>query len=59
MPATYDTLLRRLQAGFDRLSPGADPVLRPSDRTDYQANGVMGLAKTIGRPPREVAEELL
>jgi len=59
MPATYDTLLRRLQAGFDRLSPGADPVLRPSDRTDYQANGVMGLAKTLGRPPREVADELL
>jgi len=52
-------LLARLQPAFDAVLPGADPVLRASDRTDYQANGVMALAKSLGRPPREVAAEVL
>ena len=38
---------------------GADPVLRTSDRSDYQANGVMALAKRLGRSPRDVAEEIV
>ena len=59
MQSTYDVLAARLVAAFDQLQPGADPVLRPSDRVDYQANGVMGLAKSLGRPPREVAEEVV
>ena len=59
MNSTYDVLLGRLQDAFDEISPGSDPVLRQSDRGDYQANGVMGLAKKLGRPPREVAEELV
>jgi arginyl-tRNA synthetase len=49
-------LRTRLQAAFDAVEPGADPVLRPSDRVDYQSNGVMAAAKRLGRPPREVAE---
>jgi arginyl-tRNA synthetase len=32
-----------------------DPVVRPSDRADAQANGALALAKELGRPPREVA----
>ena len=44
MTSTYDTLLSRLQSAFDTLEKGADPVLRTSDRSDYQANGVMALA---------------
>ena len=59
MASVYDDLLSRLQAAFDALSPGADPVLRPSDRTDYQANGVMALAKQLGRPPRDVAADVM
>ncbi len=59
MPSTYEVLESRLQSAFDALRPGSDPVLRPSDRSDYQANGVMGLAKALGRPPREVADELV
>ena len=59
MTSTYDDLLVVFQAGFDRLAPGADPVLRASDRADYQVNGVMGLAKQLGRKPRDVAEELI
>lgn len=59
MTSTYDLLNARLQVGFDSVAVGADPVLRTSERSDYQANGVMALAKQVGRPPREVAEEVL
>jgi arginyl-tRNA synthetase len=57
--STYETLQTRLQRAFDALEVGADPVLRVSERSDYQANGVMALAKRLGRPPREVAEEIV
>ena len=59
MTSTYETLLSRLQVAFDAVEPGADPVLRTSDRSDYQANGVMALAKRLGRVPREVADEIV
>jgi arginyl-tRNA synthetase len=56
--STYETLLTRLKVAFDAVEPGADPVLRTSDRGDYQANGVMALAKRLGRAPRDVADEI-
>ena len=59
MPDASRVLLQRLQAAFDTVVPGADPVLRPSDRADFQANGALPLAKQVGRPPRQVAEEVL
>ena len=59
MSSTYDMLLERLSSAFDSLASGADPVLRTSDRCDYQVNGVMGLAKSLGRPPREVADQIV
>jgi arginyl-tRNA synthetase len=59
MATLTERLLERLTPAFDALEPGADPVLRSSDRADFQVNGVMGLAKRLGRPPREVAEELV
>ena len=52
-------LRERLQPAFDAVEPGADPVVRPSDRGDYQANGVMAIAKRLGRPPRELAEQVV
>jgi len=58
MQAVAALLAQRLQRAFDAVSPGADPVLRPSDRSDYQANGALALAKRLGRPPRDVAEEV-
>jgi len=58
VPELLTVLAARLQAGFDALEPGSDPVLRASDRVDYQANGAMALAKRLGRPPRDVAEEV-
>ncbi len=52
-------LAERLQAAFDALAPGADPVLRPSDRADFQANGALALARQLGRPPREIADAVV
>jgi arginyl-tRNA synthetase len=57
--STYETLRSRLQSAFDTLEVGADPVLRRSERGDYQANGVMALAKRLGRAPRGVADEIV
>src|SRR3984957_12105924 len=59
MPDAASVLLERLQAAFDAIAPGADPVLRPSDRADFQANGALPLGKVVGRPPRQVAEEVV
>jgi len=55
------TLAARLQPAFDAVAgrSGVDPVVRPSDRADAQANGALALAKELGRPPREVAEAVL
>src|SRR5260370_15224289 len=43
------------------LGPGyadADPVIRPSQFADYQANVALPLAKRLSRAPRDVAAEL-
>ena len=59
MGSTYEIVAERLARSFDRLVSGADPVLRASERADFQANGVMAVAKALGRPPREVAAEIV
>jgi len=49
----------RLQPAFDAIAPGADPVVRPSDRADFQANGALALAKRLKLgDPRAVAERI-
>ena len=53
-------LARRLAPAFSAVGgPGADPVVRPSERADAQVNGALALAKSLGRQPREVAEQVL
>ena len=37
----------------------ADPLVRRSDRADFQSNAALGLAKKAGLPPRELAQSLL
>ncbi|HUC36976.1 MAG TPA: arginine--tRNA ligase [Acidimicrobiales bacterium] len=54
-----ELLLGRLQAAFDTVEQGADPVLRPSDRADFQANGALALAKRVGRAPSELAAQIV
>lgn len=36
-----------------------DPIVRPSDRADAQVNGILPLAKELGRNPRELAGQIL
>ncbi|MES9556828.1 arginine--tRNA ligase [Streptomyces sp. NPDC086796] len=36
----------------------ADPLLRRSDRADYQANGILALAKKLKGNPRELASQV-
>ncbi|HEX3795162.1 MAG TPA: arginine--tRNA ligase [Acidimicrobiales bacterium] len=59
MPDATSVLLERLQQAFDTVVPGADPVLRASDRADFQANGSLALAKVVGRSPHTVAQEVV
>src|ERR1700722_736912 len=58
MPDVARVLRDKLQEAFDTVVPGADPTLRPSERADFQANGALALAKQVGRPPRDIAEDV-
>ena len=54
------TVARFLQPTFDALAGGhADPVVRRSDRADAQVNGSLAVAKSLGKQPREVAQQVL
>jgi arginyl-tRNA synthetase len=56
---TLTTLMRgALIAAFGPGYADADPLIRPSQFADYQANAALPLARTLGRPPRDVAAEL-
>jgi arginyl-tRNA synthetase len=59
VPDAFAALTARLAGMFDAVSPGADPVVRPSDRSDLQANGALALARSLARSPREVAEAVV
>ena len=60
MADPFLTVAARLAPAFGSLADGpVDPVVRPSDRADAQANGALPLAKTVGGSPREVAQKVL
>ena len=60
MADPFLTVAERLAPAFGSLAGGpADPVVRPSDRADAQANGALALAKTVGGSPRDVARKVL
>ncbi|MGD0375485.1 MAG: arginine--tRNA ligase [Streptosporangiaceae bacterium] len=48
-----------LGAEFGADYAGADPVIRPSQFADFQANVALPLAKRLGRPPRDIAAQLV
>jgi arginyl-tRNA synthetase len=54
--ATVDGVLAPV---FESLHPGALSGLRVSQRADLQVDGALALARSLGRPPREVASEVL
>ncbi len=47
-----------LAAAFGPEYADADPLIRPSQFADYQANVALPLAKRLGRPPRDIAADL-
>jgi arginyl-tRNA synthetase len=52
-------LSSRLAAAFEAVAgEPVDPVLRRSQRADFQAEGALPLARRLNRPPREVAMEV-
>lgn len=59
MPDPQQVLAQRVQAAlasaFGDEFAGADPVIRPSQFADYQANAPLALAKRLRRAPRDVA----
>ena len=47
-----------LAAAFGSEYADADPLIRPSQFADYQANVALPLARRLGRPPRDIAADL-
>ena len=56
--ATRDAVARALREVLPAELADADPLVRRSDRADFQANAAMSLAKRLGSKPRELAESI-
>ncbi|WP_432153704.1 arginine--tRNA ligase [Streptomyces tricolor] len=57
-----DTVQQHLASALSAALPeaaGADPLLRRSDRADFQANGILALAKKAKANPRELATQVV
>ena len=48
-----------LGAAFGDSYADADPLIRPSSFADFQSNAALPLAKRLGRPPRDIAAEII
>jgi arginyl-tRNA synthetase len=48
-----------LGAAFGAEYAGADPVIRPSQFADFQSNAALPLARKLGRPPRDIAADIV
>ena len=59
MPGLLATVDAALAPIFEEFRPGAVSGLRVSQRADLQVDGALALARSLGRPPREVAGEVL
>lgn len=62
VPSLSASIQQRVSAALAAAVPsasGADPLLRRSDRADFQANGVLGLAKRNKANPRELATQVV
>jgi arginyl-tRNA synthetase len=54
-----DRFRAALEAAFAPEYAGVDPVIRPSQYADYQANVALALGSRLAMPPREVAHRLV
>ena len=61
MADLFAVLSERLAPAFAAVAgePDVDPVVRPSDRADAQANGALSLANRLGRSPRDIATDIV
>jgi arginyl-tRNA synthetase len=48
-----------VSSAFGPEHAGVDPLVRRSERADFQANLAMSLGKSLKRPPRDVAQALI
>ncbi|MFC7310724.1 arginine--tRNA ligase [Streptomyces monticola] len=61
VPSLASTVHQRLADALSAALPeagSADPLLRRSDRADFQANGILALAKKLKGNPRELATQV-
>lgn len=62
VPSLAASVHQRLADALSAALPeagSADPLLRRSDRADFQANGMLALAKKLGGNPRELAAKVV
>lgn len=62
VPSLASTVQQRLADALSAALPeagSADPLLRRSDRADFQANGILALAKKLKSNPRELATKVV
>ncbi|MFE3328661.1 arginine--tRNA ligase [Streptomyces sp. NPDC059176] len=62
VPSLASTVQQRLADALSAALPeagSADPLLRRSDRADFQANGILALAKKLKGNPRELATKVV
>ncbi|MBF4765971.1 arginine--tRNA ligase [Nocardioides islandensis] len=63
MPSPVHVLTERFQAALAKAFgdgyADADPVIRPSQFADFQANAALALAKRLGENPRAVAQKIV
>ncbi|WP_228983567.1 arginine--tRNA ligase [Streptomyces sp. DH12] len=62
VPSLASTVQQRLADALSAALPeagSADPLLRRSDRADFQANGILALAKKLKGNPRELATRVV
>ncbi|MER6613463.1 arginine--tRNA ligase [Streptomyces xantholiticus] len=62
VPSLASTVQQRLADALSAALPEAgtaDPLLRRSDRADFQANGILALAKKLKGNPRELATQVV
>ncbi|MER5463711.1 arginine--tRNA ligase [Streptomyces sp. NPDC002668] len=62
VPSLASTVQQRLADALSAALPeagSADPLLRRSDRADFQANGILALAKKLKGNPRELAAKVV
>ncbi|MEV1053658.1 arginine--tRNA ligase [Streptomyces sp. NPDC049887] len=62
VPSLASTVQQRLADALSAALPevgSADPLLRRSDRADFQANGILALAKRLKGNPRELAARVV